>query len=95
MERLLLNQITVEELADQLVAALRKDIGTSILKPEPPERYLSRNEAAKLLRISLPTLNEWSKNGILESYKIGGRILYKQSEIEGEFTAVKHNKYKR
>ena len=51
MERLLLDQITVEELANQLVATLKKDIGVSILKPEPPEKYLSRKEAATMLMV--------------------------------------------
>ena len=46
------------------------------------EPYLSRKEVAKMLKISLPTLNEWSKQGILQSYKKGNRVLYKTSEIE-------------
>jgi len=52
-------------------------------------------QVAKLLRISLPTLNEWSKQGIVQSYRIGSRILYKKEEIETSIKEVRNLKYKR
>ncbi len=42
---------------------------------------LSRKETAKLLCISLPTLNEWTKTGILKAHRIGNRVLYKEKEV--------------
>ena len=36
--------------------------------------YLNRFEVAELLKISLPTLNNWSKSGIVQSYRIGNWI---------------------
>jgi hypothetical protein len=35
-----------------------------------------------MLKISLPTLNEYTKKRILTGYRVGVRVLYKQSEIE-------------
>jgi len=46
------------------------------------ERYLSRSEVAKILKVSLPTLNEWTKQDYVESCRIGSRIRYKSNEIE-------------
>lgn len=57
--------------------------------------YYSRSEVAKLLKISLPTLNEWSKQGIIQSYRIGKRVLYKTEEIENSLIEVENYKYKR
>jgi excisionase family DNA binding protein len=57
--------------------------------------YLNRFEVAKILKISLPTLNNWSKAGTLQSYRIGNRILYKSDEIEQSVKSVKNLKYKR
>jgi excisionase family DNA binding protein len=57
--------------------------------------FYSRIEVAELLKISLPTLNEWSKLGILQSYRIGTRILYKVQEVEESLSTVKNLKYKR
>ena len=46
------------------------------------QSYLTRKETAKLLNVSLPTLNEYSKSGKIKAYRVGVRVLYKQSEIE-------------
>lgn len=42
---------------------------------------LNRQEASSLLKISLPTLNTWTKKGILTSYGIEGRVYYKREEV--------------
>jgi hypothetical protein len=57
--------------------------------------YLNRFEVVELLKISLPTLNNWSKAGIVQSHRIGNRILYKLDEIEQAIQQVKNLKYKR
>jgi len=57
--------------------------------------YLNRFEVAEILKISLPTLNNWSKSGIVQSYRIGNRVLYKAEEIDKAIQEVKSIKYKR
>jgi excisionase family DNA binding protein len=42
---------------------------------------LTREEAKNYLSISLPTLHKWTAEGILISYRLGGRVYYKQHEI--------------
>ncbi|MDO9553728.1 helix-turn-helix domain-containing protein [Rhodonellum sp.] len=49
----------------------------------------TRKEAADKLKISLVTLNDWSKRGVIKSYLIGGRVLYKDSELEDSLHLVK------
>ncbi|GAB3018601.1 hypothetical protein GCM10027284_42060 [Cyclobacterium sediminis] len=64
------------------------------VQSEPPkEIFLTRKEAAEKLRISLVTLNEYSKRGVLKSYLIGGRVLYKESELEDSLYEVQTVKY--
>lgn len=48
--------------------------------------HITRKETAKILHISLPTLNNWTKQGLVNGYRIGSRVLYKKSEI---FEALK------
>jgi len=48
----------------------------------PSEKLLTRKETSDKLKISLVTLNDWTKRGLIQSYIIGGRVLYKDSEIE-------------
>ena len=46
------------------------------------EVYLTGEEVCKLLRLSPRTLQEYRNAGILPFYKVGGKILYKQSDIQ-------------
>ena len=43
--------------------------------------YLTRVEVSEMFKISLVTLHNWTKSGILKSYKKGYRILYDASEV--------------
>ena len=95
MQKLILDQITVEDLIDRLSVQVREEIQINLLKPIPPEKYLTRQETAKMLQVSLVTLHEWSKRGVIQSYRIGGRIRYKQTEIDEALTEVKNQKYRR
>jgi len=71
-----------------------EDLLVNLEKPKisPPEKYLSRQETAQALHITLPTLHIWTKEGRLQSYRIGSRILYKANEV---MAAAEATKYKR
>ncbi|MES2432184.1 MAG: helix-turn-helix domain-containing protein [Bacteroidota bacterium] len=47
-----------------------------------PTEYLTRTEAAQLLKCDLSTIHNWTKKGKLKPYGIGNRVYYKRSEIE-------------
>lgn len=42
---------------------------------------ITRKEACSMLKISLPTLDKYSKNSTLKSYTVGNRVLYKKGEL--------------
>ena len=54
----------------------------SIKSTETLKPFLSRKEAAELLGVSLPTLNDWSKSGTVPSYKLGSRVRYRLADIQ-------------
>ncbi len=62
----------------------------------PPEKeglkLLSRKDTAKLLCISLPTLHDWTKTGIVKAHRIGNRILYKLDEVNEALKAIQTTK---
>lgn len=62
---------------------------------EKDNQLLTRKETAGLLQVSLVTLDDWSKKGFLQSYRIGNRIRYKKEEVEKSLQQVKNLKYKR
>lgn len=46
------------------------------------EVYLTSEEVCKLLRLSSRTLQDYRDNGTIAYCKIGGKILYRQSDIQ-------------
>lgn len=46
------------------------------------QRYLTDAELAKCLKISRRTLQEYRNNGIIPFYHVGGKILYREADIE-------------
>jgi len=86
---------TPEQLRSIVFAAVQDCTKTLAPSPQPinSERLLTRKETAKKLQISLQTLHDWSKRGLLKSYIIGGRVFYKESEIDSALTEVQTVKY--
>jgi len=97
MNSIILQGINTEDLKNLLREVIEEKLKLEP-KPKVSEKglvYLNRFEVAKILKISLPTLNNWSKAGTLQSYRIGNRILYKSDEIEQAVQTVRNLKYKR
>lgn len=55
----------------------------------PPTEFITRKQAANLLRVSLPTVNDWTKTGKIKGYRIGSRIRFKRHEIENSLAQIK------
>ena len=86
----------VNILEARLVTSIEQKILTIIQdKAERKETFLTRKDAAQKLGVSLSTLHALSKEGTVQSYRLGGQIRYKESEIEGALEQVKNLKYKR
>ena len=46
------------------------------------ERFLTDKEVSVWLKVSRRTLQDYRNNGIVSYYQLGGKILYKESDIE-------------
>jgi excisionase family DNA binding protein len=93
--QILVSGITVNELLSQVEQIF--DAKFSIFPKEENNQphYLSRKEVAKLLKITLPTLHDWTKLGRLKAYKIGSRVLYKPSEVQEALEKTQSFKHKK
>ena len=49
---------------------------------EKPDPLVKRHEAAKMLGVSLPTIDKYGLYGILHPKHVGGRVYFAQSELE-------------
>ncbi|MFT3920428.1 helix-turn-helix domain-containing protein [Cloacibacterium sp.] len=43
---------------------------------------MTRQEVANLFGVTLPTIHDWSRKKILNPYRIGKKIRYKESEVK-------------
>ena len=77
MNQILFTELNVNELLEKIEQLIDSKLSTASntqLETKQPV-LLSRCEVSQLLKISLPTLNEWTKLGWLQSYKIGCLVL--------------------
>ena len=73
---------TFQTIQDQLVARVVSELKNELKQAPFTEQYLTREEVSELLKISLSTIHNWTKRGILQPFQIGGRIYFKASDIE-------------
>lgn len=59
------------------------------------QRLYTRKEAATKLKISLPTLGLFSKNGTIKAYRIGTRVRYTEQSIQDALTEMKSSRFRR
>jgi hypothetical protein len=100
MENLVISIIPLEELEAQFGKIVEEKIKQLFAtnfqnKEQNIKEYATRKEVADKLRISLPTLNTYTKEETLKGYRIGGRVLYKWSEVESVLSQISASKYKR
>ena len=70
----------IERMINRAVDARMQAFYESI--KEKPLVMIKRKEAAKMLGVSLPTLDQYGKFGILHPQHLGGRVYYDEAEIE-------------
>jgi excisionase family DNA binding protein len=50
--------------------------------PDTGTGYITRKEVARLFKVSVVTVHDWTKKGILTAYKIGNKVFFKRCEVE-------------
>ena len=97
MEKVVLVGITTQELTEIIRSTIEEYQKSRPEKPltKFPEEFLNRFQVAKLLKVSLATLNDWTKKGYIPAYRIGNRVLFKKEDVLSSLQQVKSLKYKR
>ena len=81
-------QIQVEHMhADELTRTILDGVDKKInafeqrLNSKVPSEFMDSKQVATYLGISLVTVHDWSKKGVLKPYRIGHRIRFKREDI--------------
>jgi excisionase family DNA binding protein len=88
-----IENINAEDFKDEIIKGVvmaLKELNFKFQNSDEDE-ILTREEAAKMLSVSLVTLWTWDKNDFLQTYRIGGKIRYKKSDLLNALT--KKNKF--
>jgi excisionase family DNA binding protein len=95
-ENVFMQGITVDSLLkkiEEIIDNRFTDRVAQLLKPSPKIEYLSRKEVSELLKVSLVTVHKWTNEGLINSYRIGRRVMYKKNEIEAALIGRKFKRF--
>ncbi|HEY0667634.1 MAG TPA: helix-turn-helix domain-containing protein [Sphingobacteriaceae bacterium] len=74
-----------ELLKSIITEAVKEEIDRILERPNrpiPPKEFLTRQETAKILGISLPTLHLRVKEGFIAPRRVGSRVLFKWEDLQ-------------
>jgi excisionase family DNA binding protein len=93
-DAILLKEVNPQQLTETILKGVETQINDlkKNFTAKEPEDFLTRMETAKLLKISLTTVHEWSNTGILKMYKVGNRTYFSRKEIENTLFSSNSNK---
>ena len=74
-----LNGMTADQLSKMIRESLRDELQQ--FRPAHPK-------TARRLRISLVTLTDWVNHGKIRAHKIGGRVLFRDSDVEAALNRI-------
>ena len=66
---------------DALLEGIER-VGASCKALPSNEQFLTDKEVSAWLKVSRRTLQDYRNNGMIAYYQLGGKILYKESDIE-------------
>jgi excisionase family DNA binding protein len=92
MKTIQLISVTPEQLQNAIIDGVKKQLDDlkKHFQPKSPNEYLTRQQVAKLLHVDLSTIHNLSVKGTLQKHQIGGRVLYRRSEIENSIVKLKN-----
>lgn len=78
-----IESVDSEDFKNEIIHGLKNVLNEFVQKltATSKEIYLTREETAKLLSVSLVTLWDWTRKDILPAYRIGNKVRYKKSEV--------------
>ena len=82
--------VTPKQLKESILLDVRTELKEIVqnFQPKKQPEYLTRKEVAKILKVSLVTLSDWNKKGVLKPYRLGNLIRYKRAEIDQALISI-------
>ena len=81
-------------ISEAVASTVRDELNLHFRKKTDKQIY-TRKEVAQELGISLVTLGEWTKRGIIKAFRIGNSVRYKAEDVDKALKEVHSLKYMR
>jgi hypothetical protein len=97
MKKIYLEGITLDDFKNELknfIEESRKNNKQPEIETNKKDIYGTRDQVSNYLKVSLPTIWDFSRRGILKAYKISGRVLYKWDEVESAIEEITPKKWR-
>lgn len=80
--QVLFSTISISELESRIAKILTEILDRQGHKTTAAaDEYITRKETAQILKISVVTLHHWTRQGLIQHYKISSRVRYKRAEV--------------
>ena len=85
---------TPQQLRENILKDVRTELKEIVqnFQPKKQPEYLTRKEVAEILKVSLVTLSDWNKKGVLKPYRLGNLIRYKRAELDQALISINSKK---
>ena len=87
--------VSSENLKEIVREVLTEEIPKLLPQKSTEGKHYTRKEAAKLARITLPTLDKYIQEGKIKAHRLGRRVLFSEEEIKKAIEELPFIKYKR
>lgn len=93
MNSIQIENCTINDLKTIIAEVVRAEAKQPDPLPSSDTEYMTRIKTAEFLGLSLPTIWQYTKSGILTGYRIGSRVRYKRDEVEIALKKISTIKY--
>jgi excisionase family DNA binding protein len=72
--------------------ALQAELAKLSIPKETQKQILTRQETAKLLSISLPTLHDYTRRDVIQAHRLGNKVRYRIEDIHKALVNIKERR---
>lgn len=83
----------LQKYVDERIRIALDDFASKIEQKADEIKYDSKKESCARLGVSIPTLDDAVKKGLIPAYRFGGRVLFKRSEVDAALKQIKSDKF--
>ena len=86
------SQLSVKDIREIIAYEVSQKLGEYNLQQTKEKKLISRLQTAKQLKVTPVTIDTWRKKGFIKAYKIGGKVFFKETDIEAAIKEIRRVK---